>query len=1187
MGIILYALLAGSLPFDDDDEDVMKEKIIRGEYVLPDSVSREARDLIFNILQPDPKDRLSIEKMLSHPWFTTPPSQHDFEFAFSPSPALRHSVIQEEESPLPTSPSLDDPFVAHGISIQRSSSPSSVASSEGHARSSGYQKGSTGLGILSESELSERSSTVDSDLSLQGSSSRSGASSPVTSEDLPPAAVPQTSESGATSAVSSAESEATTATTTKATKLGHHANASESTIRKIHESPVSLKGKRKQTVPTTPIHEESDDIPSSSTTTTTNGTVTPSFTFPPMPSPARPPIELPGSASADGSVRRRMTSIPNSPAFISSPSVGAGPSRTPSRTKRRSVGSTISERMLPSEESAPSAAAPPFDYVAALHSTHHGPPISTPADEALLVTLGALGFEVGQISHSVRTHACDASGALYWLLKRKAEQKAKSVVKPATGAVKDSAPKDPAALSTKAPAKVPSPTPARADLLQLPPMASSAPATSAVPAIAPSSASSDPKSASSSDWQSAPRSGFSTGTQQTRASAATGTSDYFSALGGPSPAHSEASSRGVSPAPPRSPPTTPPLSQNAALKSLDSTPVASSSGAGTPTGSSVKSPDRKRSQSVSMLQRATSALAPKKNDDANRPAKGKQKELVAEGDEQLGGKKEGKVAIVRGLEEGSKSGSNLPLAALFSRRTVSDSRAPLDRLVMTAADTEFEGRPSVSLPASPVRVAPASGIRRGSDPVGGNMTGSPKSNSDRRPTISSSGTFETLSTLAGDDSTASPKNRPRVNNLFSSFRFWFNEDRRKRKRKVSGGAYGQPLVRGPSASGSIRSRGQGSARKTETKPSPVARQSSTGSRRSSIHSARGVSLDIQQPMRMRRRSDSSRASFSSLTGSRTPTSDHGSIHSTSARRSADHSRRNHVRHPSGGSNGSRRSAAHLSPTTPYRRTQSGTTVRRISSHASGRPHLHSRTHSQTSSIRSALSSDDEDSELRHTTGYDVDETIVEEAEGLEEEADKATRVEKDRAYSERARALRKLSGDEIKHEVTSGSLSDGNRRPAVSTVFTAHKSHNVFGTPTASARSSWGKAGASPIVTPRPALRDVFARSTTDDNEWVDEDDDPLSGYSCGVGQSFIRPDGKMSLPTTLRGQPKTPPVGSAVAVSEAGAGVGSVLGEGRYAGVLSASQGDVATSQWRPAARSKGAAFRTNAIVEEEEEEE
>lgn len=35
LGIILYCLLTGTLPFDDDDEDIMRSKIIQGDFEDP------------------------------------------------------------------------------------------------------------------------------------------------------------------------------------------------------------------------------------------------------------------------------------------------------------------------------------------------------------------------------------------------------------------------------------------------------------------------------------------------------------------------------------------------------------------------------------------------------------------------------------------------------------------------------------------------------------------------------------------------------------------------------------------------------------------------------------------------------------------------------------------------------------------------------------------------------------------------------------------------------------------------------------------------------------------------------------------------------------------------------------------------------------------------------------------------
>ena len=69
-GVILFAMLTGSLPFDcagsEDWRDVVYV-VLECDYQIPDFVSPEAQDLICRILQPDPQHRISIGQMWSHP----------------------------------------------------------------------------------------------------------------------------------------------------------------------------------------------------------------------------------------------------------------------------------------------------------------------------------------------------------------------------------------------------------------------------------------------------------------------------------------------------------------------------------------------------------------------------------------------------------------------------------------------------------------------------------------------------------------------------------------------------------------------------------------------------------------------------------------------------------------------------------------------------------------------------------------------------------------------------------------------------------------------------------------------------------------------------------------------------------------------------------------------------------------
>ena len=68
-GVILYALLCGSLPFDDESIPQLFKKIKAGVYSLPSHLSQFARDLILRMLVVDPMKRMSIPEIRAHPWF--------------------------------------------------------------------------------------------------------------------------------------------------------------------------------------------------------------------------------------------------------------------------------------------------------------------------------------------------------------------------------------------------------------------------------------------------------------------------------------------------------------------------------------------------------------------------------------------------------------------------------------------------------------------------------------------------------------------------------------------------------------------------------------------------------------------------------------------------------------------------------------------------------------------------------------------------------------------------------------------------------------------------------------------------------------------------------------------------------------------------------------------------------------
>ena len=62
-GVILYALLCGSLPFDDENIPNLFKKIKGGIYNLPSHLSPGARDLIPRMLLVDPLQRITLPEI--------------------------------------------------------------------------------------------------------------------------------------------------------------------------------------------------------------------------------------------------------------------------------------------------------------------------------------------------------------------------------------------------------------------------------------------------------------------------------------------------------------------------------------------------------------------------------------------------------------------------------------------------------------------------------------------------------------------------------------------------------------------------------------------------------------------------------------------------------------------------------------------------------------------------------------------------------------------------------------------------------------------------------------------------------------------------------------------------------------------------------------------------------------------
>jgi len=75
VGVLIYILLSGRLPFSGDDDEELFKNILEGDLVWKspqfDNVSGEAKDLISHLIVVDPTVRYSAKVALTHPWISS------------------------------------------------------------------------------------------------------------------------------------------------------------------------------------------------------------------------------------------------------------------------------------------------------------------------------------------------------------------------------------------------------------------------------------------------------------------------------------------------------------------------------------------------------------------------------------------------------------------------------------------------------------------------------------------------------------------------------------------------------------------------------------------------------------------------------------------------------------------------------------------------------------------------------------------------------------------------------------------------------------------------------------------------------------------------------------------------------------------------------------------------------------